>query len=64
MEIDMKLKSYAGHYSFQDKQDMMAMTLLHFSAMAVTLENSNHGPDPSVVNKLKELDRMLSELLV
>ena len=63
-EIEMKLKSYSEQFSFKDKQDMLAMALLHFSATAVTLENNQQNRESSVLHKLKELDQLLSEHLV
>jgi cell division protein ZapA len=63
-EIEMKLKSYSEQFSFKDKQDMLAMALLHFSATAVTLENNQQNRESPVLHKLKELDQLLSEHLV
>jgi hypothetical protein len=63
-EIELKLKSYTGLFSFQDKQDMLAMALLHFSATTITLENSQNNRESTVLKRLKELDRILSEHLV
>lgn len=63
-EIELKLKSYTGQFSFQDKQDMLAMALLHFSATAITLESNQQNRESTVLKRLKELDRILSDNLV
>ena len=63
-EIEMRLKDYSRQFAFKDKQDLMAMALLHFSATTLKLESVQPGSGDIPVTRLKELDRMLGDLLV
>jgi cell division protein ZapA len=63
-EIEMRLKDYSEQFAFQDKQDLMAMALLHFSATALKMENGQPDMDESALSKLRSLDQMLTDLLV
>ena len=63
-EIEMRLKDYSEQFAFQDKQDLMAMALLHFSATALKMENGQPDLDEATLSKLRNLDKMLADLLV
>ena len=63
-EIEHKLNDYALQYAFREKQDLLAMALLHFSAMAIKLEEEQLHREQTVLLKLKKLDQILSEQLV
>lgn len=63
-EIEWRLKDYAEQFAFKDKQDLMAMALLHFSATALKLENGQPDMDEKALSKLRNLDQMLADLLV
>lgn len=62
-EIELRLKEYSSQFAFQDKQDLLAMALLHFSATALKLENEPHHADENVVERLKKLEELLTEHL-
>ena len=63
-EIEIRLKDYSEQFAFQDKQDLMAMALLHYSASVLKLENVQPELDEEVLSKLRNLDRMLAGLIV
>lgn len=63
-EIEMRLKDYSEQFAFQDKQDLMAMALLHFSATALKMENGQSDMDETALSRLRNLDQMLTNLLV
>jgi cell division protein ZapA len=63
-EIEARLKDYSEKFNFQDKQDLLAMALLQFSATAVKAEKDQSGRENSLYARLKKLDQVISEQLV
>lgn len=62
-EIELRLKEYSSQFAFQDKQDLLAMALLHFSATAIRAGNEAPKAGDDVVEKLKKLEEILVEHL-
>lgn len=59
-EIEEKIKGYADSYAFNDRQDLLAMTALHFATMIRKKEEDRTGiADERLVEKLKYLNSLL-----
>ena len=61
-EIDLRLKEYSAQFAFQDKQDLLAMLLLHFSATAIRKQQEPQAGD-DVADRLKKLEEILTQHL-
>ncbi len=64
-EIELRLRQYSEQFAFQDKQDLLAMALLHFSATALKLQNEPFVPslNDDMTNRLKKLEEVLDQYL-
>lgn len=54
--IDEKIREYSNNYAFKDKQDLLAMTALHFASNTLRLERDG---EPIIMEKLKDLESLL-----
>lgn len=61
--INERIKSYSSHYSFNDQQDLLAMTALQFATSNVNYESELAYRDQDLGQKLRDLDTLLSEQL-
>jgi cell division protein ZapA (FtsZ GTPase activity inhibitor) len=61
--INEKVKAYADTYAYKDKQDLLAMVALQFATFAVDYEEGSKVNDNKVVEKLNELDKILTDCL-
>jgi len=61
--INEKVKAYADTYAYKDKQDLLAMVALQFSTYVVNHEASIKLGDNHIIEKLSELDIILSDCL-
>ncbi|HNW98188.1 MAG TPA: cell division protein ZapA [Bacteroidales bacterium] len=61
--INEKIKTYADTYAYKDKQDLLAMVTLQFATYVVNYEESSKINDDHVINKLCELDKILTDCL-
>lgn len=61
--INEKVKAYADTYAYKDKQDLLAMVVLQFATYAVNYEEGSKVNDERVVEKLNELDKILTDCL-
>jgi cell division protein ZapA (FtsZ GTPase activity inhibitor) len=62
--IDQKVKEYAVHYAFKDKQDLLAMVALQFTTSLLNNENQAVDLESDVSEKLEELDKVLGRHLL
>ena len=60
--INEKIKEYANHFAFRDKQDLLAMVVLQFAVDVVRSEESNKYQQ-ELGNKLAEMEKMLDDYL-
>ena len=60
-EIELRLKEYSDHFAFNDKQDLLAMVLLHYASTAHNLEHDLVSGDSIVLSNLQEMEKMISE---
>jgi cell division protein ZapA (FtsZ GTPase activity inhibitor) len=61
--INEKVKAYADTYAYKDKQDLLAMVTLQFATYAVNYEEGSQVNDNKVIDKLNELDKILTDCL-
>ncbi len=59
-EIDLHIRDYSDSFAFQDKQDLLAMVLLHFSSTSLRLEQQISDGEQDVVQNLSRLEQMLT----
>ena len=62
-EIDMRLKEYSEHFAFNDKQDLMAMVLLHYASTSQKLEGDLASGENMVIDQLKKMEELLTHHL-
>ncbi len=61
--IEKRIKEYSENFAYQDKQDLLAMVVLHFAANSQRLEMKEEYKDNELEKKLNEIDTILSENL-
>jgi cell division protein ZapA (FtsZ GTPase activity inhibitor) len=61
--INEKIKAYAEAYAYKDKQDLLAMVVLQFATYALNYEEGSKVNDSQVIDKLNELDKILTDCL-
>jgi cell division protein ZapA len=59
-EIDQRIREYASHFAFNDKQDLMAMVLLHYASTVEKLEGDLISAESRVVNRLEKIQEILA----
>lgn len=64
-QIQIHIKRYAENYAFQDKQDLLAMVALQYSAESIMLKDSQKGliPENNLTEKLLKIEETLDEVL-
>lgn len=60
--INEKIKEYASHFAFRDKQDLLAMVVLQFAVDVVKSEESTNYQH-ELGKKLSEMEKMLDDYL-
>ncbi len=60
--INEKIKEYANHFAFRDKQDLLAMVVLQFAVDVVRSEESSKYQQ-ELGEKLSDLETMLDDYL-
>ena len=61
--IEKIIKDYEQNYSVRDKQDLLAMSALHFATQNLNLEEKTIIEDSGVIQQLEALDQLLEEKL-
>ena len=54
-EINDKIKGYSNTYAFNDKQDLLAMTALHFGTLSIRHGEEIKDSEQGIVKKLEVL---------
>ena len=62
--INDKLKSYREQFGLDDKQDLLAMTAFECLVEKLAAEESDHAVDQSVVEKVNQLNQMVSQAIL
>lgn len=62
-EIELRIKEYSEHFSFNDKQDLMAMVLLHYASTAQKLEGDIISGENMVISRLQKLEDFITHHL-
>jgi len=57
--IDEQMKTYANHFQYKDKQDLLAMVALQFSINAIELDNQIKFSETGILNRLNEINGLL-----
>ena len=61
--IEETIKNYAKNYAFKDKQDLLAMIALQNTTSYLTTKNKETSIDNNLIDKLSEIDKILSDNL-
>lgn len=61
--IEEQIEKYASSFQFKDKQDLLAMVALQFSASTIELEEQVRYRDNEMLDNLAEIDKVLTEHL-
>lgn len=59
-EIEQRTRDYSETFAFKDKQDLLAMVLLHFSSTTLRLESELKENEENIIHQLSKLDQLLS----
>ena len=59
-EINDKIKGYSNTYAFNDKQDLLAMTALHFGTLSIRHGEEIKDSEQGIVKKLEVLRDLLA----
>lgn len=57
--INDRIKDYQENYEVRDKQDLLAMSVLHYATAALTAEKKQVDGDTQVADKVYQLDQLL-----
>jgi len=63
-EIEQRIREYSEHFAFNDKQDLMAMVLLHYASTAQKLESDLLSGENMVISKLQQMEELISNHIV
>ena len=58
-ETETRLKEYSQHFAFNDKQDLLAMVLLHYASTAQKLESDLASGENMVLKKLQDMEELI-----
>jgi cell division protein ZapA (FtsZ GTPase activity inhibitor) len=61
--IEEQIQNYASYFEFKDKQDLLAMVALQFAASSIEYESQLRYRDNEMLDKLAEIDQLLTEHL-
>jgi cell division protein ZapA len=61
--VDDQINQYASTYSYNDKQDLLAMAALHFATDAMNAEEESEFIQNQLHNTLTSIDNSLTEAL-
>jgi cell division protein ZapA len=59
--INDRVKEYQENYAVKDKQDLLAMCVLHYATSSLKAEKKVTVEDTDVAEKVYQLDHLLSE---
>lgn len=59
--INEKIKQYSENYAFNDRQDLLAMVSIEFANSSLDFEGKLQNTDQQVVEKLNQIDNILSK---
>ncbi len=59
--INDRVKEYQENYAVRDKQDLLAMSVLHFATSSLKAEKKVTVEDTDVAEKVYHLDHLLNE---
>lgn len=59
--INERLKSYREKFGIDDKQDLLSMVAFDALIDRLGIEETNQSTDESVFNKIKSIDRLISQ---
>lgn len=59
--INEKIKQYSENYAFNDRQDLLAMVSIEFANSSLDFERKLQNTDQQVVEKLNQIDNILSK---
>lgn len=62
-EIELRIKEYSEHFSFNDKQDLVAMVLLHYASTTQKLEGDIISGENMVVSRLQKMEELITHHL-
>ena len=58
--IEEQMEKYATYFQFKDKQDLLAMVALQFSASTIDLEEQVKYRDNEMLEKFTDIDEVLT----
>ncbi len=61
--IEGQINHYAKNFRYSDKQDLLAMVVLHFATLAINNHNEVEFAANSLSPTLSEIDRILTDAL-
>jgi cell division protein ZapA len=59
--INQLIKEFAETYAYKDKQDLLAMVALNYTTNALNYERLLSEKEKSLIEKLSDVDKVLSE---
>lgn len=62
--INEKLKSYKDQFGIDDKQDLLAMVAFDSLVEKMTVEETHHVVDQSVLEKVSHLNQLVSQSIL
>lgn len=57
--INEQIRKYSDNYAFNDRQDLLAMTALHFSTLALKRDSQQQAELDGLRSSLEKIDEML-----
>ena len=63
-EIEQRIREYSEHFAFNDKQDLMAMVLLHYASTAQKLESDLLSGENMVISRLQQMEELISNHII
>jgi len=62
-EIELRIKEYSEHFAFNDKQDLLAMVLLHYASTTQKLEGDLNSEEHMVITRLQQMEELITHTL-
>jgi cell division protein ZapA len=62
-KIDEQIKEYSHHYAYNDKQDLLAMTALHFTLSSIKCDEEKAGIREALDSKIGDIESVVNEHL-